>query len=299
MIYRLFTTTALALLLFLSVNAQTYELHQVKQIPSIDESNMKIIAFSIQNLFEQYVKNPEKYPSSKSAYEAVYAFYDTDDDRVLNKINPLLGKIYKPIDSADLKMNNRLLFNLTFDENGNLIVPEKIIVISYRKETQNDRTILRVNPFSFEIKVSDDIKSDLLKVKLQNLAKADVNSLTGGLNPVPVKIPIDMSYSLSYKSNKICKASINNGYIDISIGRNFNNSEEKDKYIGLIKEQTDILLYKKGIFDFVIEETNFNYHIDFNIMRDIVWSSQPKDFTVRKQKINSFTGEGKKIKNEK
>ena len=54
--------------------------------------------------------------------------------------------------------------------------------------------------------------------------------------------------------------------------------------------------YKKGTFQFVIEEKFYNYHIDVNIGRDMVYSSQPKSFSVSTEHVKSFSGEGKKLK---
>ena len=286
---------ATVLLLNLTATAQTYELDQVRQVPSIDESNMKIIAFSVQKLFDEVIKEPEKYSSIKAVSETVYGFYDTDGDGKLDKVNPRNGKQYYTSDSEELKKNNRFLFNLTFDEKGNLVVPEKIYVISNREE-EKDRRILTVGLIAFELPIPESVRIELTKVRLQNIAKADVNSLTGGLNPVTIKIPFNLKYGASKSTETAGKAIKSGDNIKISISRYFKGVEEENKFISMLKEQTDILEYKKGEFDFIIEASSFGYHIDINIMRDMVWSSQPKSFSVVTEKVKSFTGQGKKIK---
>lgn len=286
---------ATVLLLNLTATAQIYELDQVRQVPSIDESNMKIIAFTVQKLFDEVIKEPEKYSSIKAVSETVYGFYDTDGDGRLDKVNPRNGKQYSSSDSEELKKNNRFLFNLIFDEKGNLVVPEKIYVISNREE-EKDRRILTVGLIAFELPISESVRAELLKVRLQNIAKADVNSLTGGLNPVTIKIPFNLKYGASKSTETTGKALKSGDNIKISISRYFKGVEEENKFISMLKEQTDILEYKKGEFDFIIEASSFGYHIDINIMRDMVWSSQPKSFSVVTEKVKSFTGQGKKIK---
>lgn len=286
---------ATVLLLNLTATAQIYELDQVRQVPSIDESNMKIIAFTVQKLFDEVIKEPEKYSSIKAVSETVYGFYDTDGDGRLDKVNPRNGKQYSSSDSEELKKNNRFLFNLIFDEKGNLVVPEKIYVISNREE-EKDRRILTVGLIAFELPISESVRAELLKVRLQNIAKADVNSLTGGLNPVTIKIPFNLKYGASKSTETTGKALKSGDNIKISISRYFKGVEEENKFISMLKEQTDILEYKKGEFDFIIEASSFGYHIDINIMRDMVWSSQPKSFSIVTEKVKSFTGQGKKIK---
>jgi hypothetical protein len=283
------------LLMTMTVKAQTFEIDEVKQLPSIDENNMKIIAFSIQKLFDEIIKDPEKHSTIKAVSETVYGYYDTDWDGKLDKVNPRNGKQYSPSDKDDLLKNDRFLFNLTFDETGKLIVPDKIYVISNRQE-EKDRKILTVGLLSFELPVSENIRSELSKVRLQNIAKADVNSLTGGLNPVAIKIPFNLRYGASKSTETKGKAVKSGENIRITIDRYFKGVEEEKKFIVMLKEQTDILEYKKGTFDFIIEASSFGYHIDINIMRDMVWSSQPKSFTVVTEKVKSFSGQGKKIK---
>ncbi len=289
------TTLALAtvLLFNLTTKAQTFELDQVRQIPSISESNMKTIALSIQKLFDQAIKEPEKNSTIKAVSETVYGYYDTDGDSKLDKVNPRNGKQYAQSDESDLKKNNRLLFNLTFDDIGKLVVPDKIYVISNRQEEEN-RRILTVGLLAFELNVTEDIKKELSTVQLKNLAKADVNSLTGGLNPVTIKIPFNLSFGTAKSKETQGKVIKRGEQIDITISRYFKGVEEKNKFIDMIKEQTDILQYKKGEFDFIIEETSFGYHIDINIMRDMIWSSQPTSFSVTTEKVKSFSGQGKK-----
>ena len=124
---------AIVLICVTGMKAQKiYELNDLKQIPDIDEDNMKIIALSIVDLYKNAIKTPEKYSSDEAVKDTVYLFYDKNWNGKLNKINPSNGEKYSSIKNEELEKNNRLLFNLNFDESGNLIVPEKIFVISYQ-----------------------------------------------------------------------------------------------------------------------------------------------------------------------
>jgi len=71
-------------------------------------------------------------------------------------------------------------------------------------------------------------------------------------------------------------------------------------YLGILKSGNVCVPLNFSIeqdnLDFIIEASSFGYHIDINIMRDMVWSSQPKNFSVVTEKVKSFTGQGKKIK---
>jgi len=276
----------------LSTFAQTYELDKVRQMPSIDEDNIKVIAFEIQELYATTIKNPEKNSTIKAVSETVSTFYKPSNKYV--KVNPINGKQYTSNDKEDLDKNTRLLFNLTFDENGKLIVPDKIYVISHREEDQADRTIKKVGLIAFQLIITDDIKTKLSKVTLQHLAKADINSMTGELKPVSIKIPFELSAGLPKLYNTKGKVTKRGDNIYISIDRYFKGNEEQE-IIELIKKQTDILDYKKGNFDFVLEKKTQGCHLDFNIMRGMMYSSQPKSFSVETKTIKSFTGEGKKI----
>ena len=279
-------------ILTLPTTAQIKELNEVKQIPSIDEDNMKIIASSIWTLYDQAVQSPAQTSTMKAINEKVYGYYDTDGDGMLNKVNPKNGKIYSEINSEDLLKNNRLLFNLTFDVNGKLIVPTKIYVISNRQE-EKDRTIFTVGLTAFELTITDSLKDELSKVSLRNLAKANINSLTGGLSPVQVIIPFNASRRVN-KPEQITGSAIKNGdNIEIALDANYSFREKATE---LIKTKSDINDYKKGKFTFIIERKTVGYNIDINIMRDMVWSSQPTSFGTEINNILKFEGAGKKLK---
>jgi len=292
-----------------------YELDEVKQIPVIDNSNMDIIASSIQKLFIDAIKNPLKASTPLAANETVYAFYDSDEDRKLHKINPTNGKQYTISDSTRLRLNQikwyrnemvetSLLFNLTFDENGKLIVPEKINVISYRKEDvkkNNSTYIEQVGLLAFELIITDSIKIELSKVKLKTLAGIDVNSLTGGVKPVSIKCPFNLKYGL-YKSDETKGHAIKRGdNIDISLDRYFKDEEEKFSIINMLKKQTEILTYKKGEFDFSIIKETFYRNVGFNIVADNIIANRVSKTSdggssTQTEKVISFSGTGKKIK---
>lgn len=311
-----YLTIALTTVLFfnLTTHAQTvYELDQVKQLPTIDKKNMNIIASSVQQLFDNAIKEPLKYSTAEATNETVYAFYDSDDDGKLHKINPQNGKQYSISDSSDLRKNQfstygkkepqiSLHFNLTFDVNGKLLVPEKIYVISFRTEdNKKTRAIQQIGLLAFELTLPDSIKAELSQVKLQNLAKKDVNSLTGGLSPVSIKLPFELKYGSNVSNVTSGKATKRGDAIDISIGRYFDGNEEKEHLISLLKEKSDILSYKKGEFNFTIETSYFGCFTGFNIVADNIIANRKsktssQGFSIKKETVISFSGEGKKIK---
>jgi len=311
-----FTILTMLLLTFTAQAQKTYELHEVKQIPTIDKSNMDIIASSIQKLFKDALKDPLKNSSTTAANETVYAFYDSDDDRKLHQMNPSNGKQYTVSDSSRLRLNQinsyrkemaetTLLFNLTFDENGKLIVPEKINVISYRKEDvkKNGSTYIeQVGLLAFELVVTDSIKKQLAQVKLKTLAQIDVNSLTSGLKPVAIHCPFNLQYG-SYQSDKTTGHATKRGdNIDVTIERYFKDSEEKNNIITILKEKSEILTYKKGEFDFTIVKEISYRSVGFNIVADNMIANRVSKTSAggsstQTEKVISFSGEGKKIKN--
>jgi len=284
-------TLATILCLNISTFGQTIKLDQVKQLPSLDETNMKIIATSVWTMYEQAIKEPEKNSTIKAVSETVYGFYDTDWDGKLNKVEPLNGKQYSPSDKQDLDKNNKLLFNLTFDATGKLNIPGKIYVISHRKEDQPDRTIKKVGLLAFELTITDEIKKELNGVRLKNVAKTDINSLTGELNPVAIKLPFNLSGGVPKTETIEGVVSIKNGQVQVFMD---GNSYVRDKATEILKSETDLLEYKKGQFNFTINKEARGYHIDINIMRNMVYSSQPKSFTTEKYSVKKFEGNGKK-----
>lgn len=293
---KILISIATVLITMTGLNAQKiYELDEVKQVPYVDEDNMKTIAFTLVDLYKTAIKTPEKYSTDEATNNIVYLFYDTDWDGRFNKVNPRNGEKYSADKKNDLEQNDRLLFNLTFDESGNLVLPEKVFVISYR-ETEVDRTIKPIGLIAFELIIPDSTKSKLKNVKLKNTAAVDKNSMTGGLTPVKILIPFDLSFGYG-RSKETSGTAVKRGdFIDISISRYFRDENEKLQMIELLKANSELMQYKKGTFQFVIEEKFYNYHIDVNIGRDMFYSSQPKSFSVSTEHVKSFSGEGKKLK---
>lgn len=294
---KVITTITITLLFKSLLFAQTYELSQVRQMPFVDETNMKTIAFSVQKLFDDAIKEPEKNSTVEAVDDNVYVYYDIDGNRNFKKIELVKGNQYTPSNILDLKKDNCLLFNLIFDVNGNLIVPNSIHVIFNRNENQGDTLLKRIGLLAFSLKVTDSIKSVLSKVKLQRLAKISVNSLTHTLNPVQIKIPFTLSYTHDEPIETTGTVMKNNSELDVSIDRNFRPEENKDVFVDLIKKQTEILDYKKGTFKFSTIENKIHYYIDFNIAREGIISAQTMSFyALSEKKITSFSGNGKKIK---
>jgi len=271
-----------------------YELDEVKQIPYIDEDNMKTIAFSIYDLYQKAIESPERNSTHEAIEDTIFLFYDTDWDGVLNKINPLSGKKYAVNEKSSLEENNILLFNLTFNANRSLIIPEKIFVVSYRKIEVN-RAFKQVGLLAFELTLSDSLRTVLKNVKLYSPAAVDKNSLSGGLSPVKVLIPFNLRFG-NRKSKEKSGIVIKRGdFLDVSLDR-YRIGDEKHSIIEALKNNTELMQYKKGSFQFIMVENNFGYSIDVNIGRDAIVRSQPKSFSIPSISIKSFTGKGKKLK---
>lgn len=304
------------LLLTFSAQAQKiYELHQVKQIPTIDNNNMDIIASSIQKLFIDAIKDPLRNSTKTAANETVYTFYDSEDDRKIHQMNQSNGKQYTISDSTRLRLNQidwyhkefvetNLLFNLTFNENGELIVPEKINVISYRKEDvkRNGSTYIeQVGFLAFELEITDNIKKQMDQVRLKNLAQIDVNSQTGRLRPVAIKCPFNLKYGIYISSETKGHATKRGENIDISLNRYFKNADEKINIISILKDKSEILTYKKGEFDFTIVKEIYSRSVGLNIVSDNIISNRVSKNSIggsstQTDKVIAFSGEGKKIK---
>jgi len=298
---------------------KVYEFDNVQRLPSLDEKNMNIISTSIQKLFKEIIKDPLKYSSSNVTKDTVFTFYDDDYRKKIINVEALNGKQYTVLDSSRLRLNQissynkepetRLLFNLTFNENGKINIPEKITIISYRKEDvvknkgtfNSSTTIEKVGLLAFEINLTDDIKNNLSQVKLKSIAGIDINSLSGELKPVTIKCPFLLHYGSSNSRGTYGHLTKKKNKIDISLKRYFKDEKEKDEIIKLIKEQTDILTYKSGEFDFtIVTETNY-LQIEFNLVADnVVVNRASKNSSssnsTETKKVISFIGEGKKIK---
>jgi len=285
---RLLLAVAFVLIWLTSINAQKYyELNEVKQIPSLDEENMAGIAYWVAELSKEIYKNPVDFSTDRAVSNTICLFYDTDGDNVLNKINPRNGAKYTLERKSELEHNDNLLFSLCFDENGVLLAPEKICIISFH-EYEEDRTIKQTGHLAFELTIPDSIKTVLNGLRLKTVAKADKNSLTGDLMPVKISIPFKLGYKSETPSEISGTAIKRDDFIDISLSRKFYSAEEKTQLIELLKTNTMILKYKKGSFQFVIEEIPYNYNIDLNIGRDMVYTSQPTSFTLFSNSVKSF-----------
>jgi hypothetical protein len=279
----------------LGIKAQKiYEFNELKLIPYIDENNMKTIVFSVVELYKLAKNNPEQY-SCIAPIDTIYEYYDTNRDGMLNKINPITGVSYSIDKKNDLDKNQRLLFNLIFDEYGVLQVPEKIIVISYRTETINNR-IETKGQIAFEIPISSEIRKNLSKVKLARSAGISTNSLTGELTPVKVLIPFNAGFGVA-KPKEIKGNGMKKGdNIDFYTPGYFRLEAEKKHIFNLLKETTELLEYKNCSFSFLIEQKEYTYSIDTNIMYPMTVSGQAKSFSEKTLSIKSFTGQGRKLK---
>src|SRR5687767_3380521 len=116
----------------LTVNAQTYEIDQINSLPFIDKENILTIATSVWTLYKIAIENPQEASTILATKETVYGYYDTRHRGKLDKVNPIQGKVFLLLDSSELKKNNHLLFNMSFAASGELIIPNKIYVISNR-----------------------------------------------------------------------------------------------------------------------------------------------------------------------
>ncbi|MBC7384057.1 MAG: hypothetical protein H7296_13915 [Bacteroidia bacterium] len=285
-----------ALYLPFTLTAQTYDLDKVKSIPSIDESNMKIIATSVWILYGQALKDPIKFSNSIAADDTVYAFKDFEINDKYEKLSWVRGKQYTLCNRDELDSNNRLLFNLKFDVTGKLIIPEKLYVISHRQETL-DGVILTKGCRSFELKVTDSIKAELEKVKLERVVLGRIG-LKGEYTPVEIKIPFNLSHLESSQSIKV-KLVINKKRFDIF-------SEEKgliyDNDTNLIKAMLEfleykLLQYKKAQYTFGFVRDAEGLQIDMNIRRHNIWTSQQtKNFPAFTYRVVNFEGKGVKCR---
>ena len=111
-------------ILFLILNLNTfsqkiYDLSEIQQIPSIDSKNMEIITSSIYKLYQLVLQNPQKYSTDNSTKEIVYLYFSKGGKLVGS--NPINGEIYKNEDYEKFIENNKILFNLNFDNSGQIL----------------------------------------------------------------------------------------------------------------------------------------------------------------------------------
>ncbi len=261
-------------ILFLILNLNTfsqkiYDLSEIQQIPSIDSKNMEIITSSIYKLYQLVLQNPQKYSTDNSTKEIVYLYFSKGGKLVGS--NPINGEIYKNEDYEKFIENNKILFNLNFDNSGQILLPQNFVFISYKEKILPSRQIIETNLYSFEIEINDSIRTEFSKARLEILAKANINSVTGGYSPVHIKLPLNMKlYKFNTPTISQGQGTILNDIINITyLNRNYKTSSEKQEIITLISNQTDILTYKKGTFLFEIEEikTGYGASAEINISR--------------------------------
>ena len=293
----------------------------MKEIPFVNKESMKVLATSIWALYQNAIQRPEISSTSQGTNEVIYAYYDKNHAGKLDKVNPTSGSKYSIVDTAELQKNNRLLFNSTFDVEGNLIIPNKVIVISNRWSKDHDYGT-EIGLLAFELNITDSVKQELNKVKLRTTAKTDINSLTGDLSPVAVKIPFNITTKKAEKVERIYgKVVKNKDYFQFSFteawyatdndGSQTSSRQEtiaedtKSQVIEFIKARSELPEYKNGTFDFVVEKRTAytSFAIDENIFRDnMVWSSEENTQATNaiiptstpEYKVLKFEGKGKK-----
>src|ERR1035437_902484 len=278
---KILLSIAIAFISITGLTAQKiYELNEVKQIPFIIGNDIQEIALSVVELYKNAIITPERYSSEDAVKNTVYTFYEADDK--MNKTNPCSGMKYSADNKNDIDLNNELLFNLTFDENGNMIIPDKIFVVSFRVITEN-KINKQVGLLSFELKVNDSIKMQLKQVSLKTIAEVDKNSLSGGLTPIKILIPFKLSYNTEFDTEYATVVK-RNGMVDALSDGNC----KKEQLIEMLKDNIELSKFKKGVFRATIEEKKLNIYIDFNIERGMFWSPQTKSFSISTFSIKSI-----------
>lgn len=288
-------TAMLVFYLPISIAAQTFELDAVKQVPSIDESNMKLIALSVWFLYENAMKAPLKYSNPAAAYNTVFTYKDAEINGKHGKLSSVDGRLYTLCYKDELELNNRLLFNLQFDVTGKLIVPDKIYVISNRQEPVNG-DMLTKGCYAFELFVTDSIKTELIKVKLERTALSGFVNKKGEFNAVEVKIPFQLTH-LKNSQNIQSTLVIKNKKFQLFSDEKGSVYANDTNLINAILEfmEYKLLQYKSGTFKFVVIRYVSGVQLDFNIQRNNVWNSQQtKNFPVYTYKVTNCEGKGVK-----
>jgi hypothetical protein len=285
----------------IALNAQKiYELDEVSKIPIIDRENMEVIAFTISDLYKETIKTPEIYSTDSAVKSKVFLYFKIRDKTII-KSKSISGLEFSRNQTPDIENNNRLLFNLIFNENGELFVPDKLFVISYRNDYRGEVT--KTNLTSFELKISDSLRTTLQNVKLQRPGLVDKNSLSGDLSPVKVLIPFDLSFRpltpteiRNFERTEIdVSIYIKEGNIEFTFGGRL-DEPIKQKLIKLIEEHTDLSQYFNGRLYFKIEQRIFNTSIGYNMENDIFVNTESVGvgFNISTFSVKSVMGEVKK-----
>ncbi len=272
-------------------NAQkVYELNEIKQIPYINNSDMKTIAYSLFELYKTEINSIEKLSNSNSGEDMIRCYVLISGD-LIRKNDSLMGENYSSIHKVDLEKNNMIFFNLIFDENGNIDFSDNLNIISCRTDNRGD--FVRNGAISLNLSLPDSIFNKLKDIKLARVAAIDINSLNDELKPVKVKIPLRISFyerPSDSRQGKVMKKGENIAYQFKFI----RDDEEKEEIINIVEKKTNLLEYKKGIFDFELKKRNFEYYITFCLNWQMTYSTQPTELKTTFFELESFTGEGKK-----
>jgi hypothetical protein len=280
----------------LKLRSQTFELHQVKQIPGIDEKNMRNIAFAVWSAYEEVLASPEVFSTAAAMRETVSSFYDTDFEGLHARLQTLKGNRYTCVSSADLVQNNRLLFNLRFDANGQLVVPDTIRFVSHRLEEKDGKKFFLM-PFAFEVKLNDSIKAAMEEIVLEHVALRRVDSLSDELVPVAVKVPfilhVNTLHSEFWGSLKVTDSKGSLALEGVPMPE-----VNRDVWLSQLPFfETTMLKYREGVFRILFARNTKNYTVDLNIRRDKVWkSSQTRSFAVKSYAIVRSEGKGELTK---
>lgn len=273
-------------------NAQkVYELNEINRIPYIENSDMRKIALSLFDLYKEAVKSPEKYSTIESTKDTVNYFVYINSEEPLRKYDTITGLKYSAINQSDIEKNNRIFFNLNFDEFGNIDISDNLNFISCR--TDNKGNIIKAGAIAFNLSLPDSTLNKLKEIKLETTAAIDINSLNDELKPVKVKIPLKVSLierPSDFRNGKVEKKGDKIGYQFKYIRDN----EEEEQVIDIIEKKTNIAEYKKGLFDFSIRIRKFEYNINFCLDWQMFYSPQPTSFNIYTLELESFSGEGKK-----
>ncbi len=293
---KLKTNKPLVILLFLfqpiiAIHAQQYSLDQVRQVPAIDEANMKCIASSVWYLYSGAMKNPPAFSNLQAINDTVFTFKNNELNERHEKSAWVQGMLYTTCYKSELDLSDRLLFNLNFDSSGTLLVPDKIIVISNREELPGAKINNR-GSWAFQIPLTDSIKDLWAKVKLEHqvLSALVINAGT----PVGVRIPFKLTHHENAQGMDT-RLAIKRKHFHFF-------SEEKGQVYendtNIINAMHDLLeyhlmMYKKANFKFVLVRHTEGLQIDLNIKRHQVWASQQtKSFPVYTYEITNLEGKG-------
>jgi len=184
-------------------------------LPKINDENGELLSETIYSLFNEGLSNPSIYSTRESTEEIIYYYADTDYNGRLEEYNPQQGKrfvTYK--DKTVLDENRILISNIKFSSDGKMIIPDSLTIISYKEQNRYSQL---VNAISFRIPIDQNSRNLLKRVKLSSSAFADINSLTGGLTPVNVIIPIEFYHTVNEDEFANCKIKVRRGSVNFEI----------------------------------------------------------------------------------